>query len=173
MVGGKKSPRSDRCDGDWKSKEALGPLVRQCVKHQLPFLPLSHRETTAMSVRQTRPAMGTDGIQIKQEPIDEDSDNRSASSGGGGIAENDMADVQMECDEISNGHHTQTNGDNESRTPSVNMDGDVNGDEQCLTDNGHSPLLTNGVDSDLHVDNNNTLLKDAAEVERSIEVKNK
>ncbi|XP_038074537.1 transcription factor Sox-6-like isoform X2 [Patiria miniata] len=134
-------------------------------------------ETTAMSVRQSSPAMGTDGIQIKQEPLDDDSDQRSdsGSSGGGGggtgdgIAENDMADVQMECDEFSNGH-AQMNGETDSRTPSVNMDGDLNGDEQCLTDNGHSPILTNGVDSDLHIDNNNTLLKDAAEVERSIEV---
>ncbi|XP_022082679.1 transcription factor SOX-13-like isoform X4 [Acanthaster planci] len=136
-------------------------------------------ETTAMSVRQSSPAMGTDGIQIKQEPLDEDSDRQSdgdssgshAGSGAGmsNIVENDMADVQMECDEISNGH-AQMNGETDSRTPSVHMDGDVNSDEQCLTDNGHSPTLTNGVDGDLHIDNNNTLLKDAAEVERSIEV---
>ena len=123
-----------------------------------------------MSVRRSSSAMGTDGIQIKQEPIDDDSDNHSSTSRSSGMVENGRTDVQMEYDDLSNGH-AQMNGDMESN-PSVNMDADnMYSDEHCLNDNGHSPLLTNGVDSDLHVENNNTLLKDAAEVERSIEVK--
>ncbi|XP_071809197.1 transcription factor SOX-5-like isoform X1 [Asterias amurensis] len=111
-------------------------------------------ETTTMSSHRSSPAMGTDGLQIKQEPIDDDSDNHSSSS----TADNSRGDVHMEYDEMNG----QMNGD-------AVMDGEMFSDEHSVNDNGHSPL-TNGVDNDLHIENNNILLKDAADVERSIEV---
>ena len=114
----------------------------------------TYRETTTMSSHRSSPAMGTDGLQIKQEPIDDESDNHSSSS----TADNSRGDVHMEYDEMNG----QMNGD-------AVMDGEMFSDEHSVNDNGHSPL-TNGVDNDLHIENNNILLKDAADVERSIEV---